>query len=94
MTEGWLAPPPEVVAPDCIAGVVERIDRDGQVVVPLDRSGLLTAARHLVEDRGVEALAVSFLWSFRNAEHEELAAALLAEAYPGLPVVSGAALIR
>ncbi len=89
--DGWLTPPPEIVSPDCIVGVDERIDRDGVVVRPLDRDGVLEAARHLVEDRRVQAIAVSFLWSFRNDEHEQQAVSVLAGKYPDLPVVSGAA---
>ena len=46
----------------------------------------------LVEREQVEALAVSFLWSFRNPLHEQQAIAALAEALPHVPAVSGAAL--
>ncbi len=34
--EGWLAPPPEIVPRRCIAGISERTDRNGEIVVPLD----------------------------------------------------------
>ena len=34
--EGWLTRPPEIVSPRCIVGVDERMDRDGNVVRPLD----------------------------------------------------------
>lgn len=90
--DGWLSPPPEIVSPHCIVGVDERIDRDGEVIVPLRPEEVVAAARHLVEDKGVEALAVSFLWSFRNPAHEQMAVAAIEEALPGIPVVSGAAL--
>ena len=90
--DGWLTPPPEIVSPHCIMGVRERVDRDGEVVTPLDRDGVLRAARYLVDEQHVEALAVSFLWSFRNPAHEQEAVEVIREAYPELPVVSGAAL--
>jgi N-methylhydantoinase A len=90
--EGWLTPPPEIVSPRCIVGVDERMDRDGNVVRPLDPSEVVARARALVEDEHVEALAVSFLWSFRNPLHEQQAIAALAEALPDIPAVSGAAL--
>lgn len=50
--------------------VVERIDRDGTVVVALDEESVRTAVRTLL-DAGVEAIAVSLLWSFKNPAHEK-----------------------
>src|SRR5207248_4411330 len=52
----------------------------------------VAAARRLVEEQGVEALAVSFLWSFRNPIHEEQAVAAITDALPAVRVMSGAAL--
>ena len=90
--EGWLTPPPEIVSARCVVGVDERMDRDGNVVRPLDPAEVIAAARQLVDREQVEALAVSFLWSFRNPLHEQQAIAALAEALPDVPAVSGAAL--
>ncbi|HUE34657.1 MAG TPA: hydantoinase/oxoprolinase N-terminal domain-containing protein, partial [Mycobacterium sp.] len=50
--------------------VVERVDRDGTVVVKLDEAQARTAIHRLVDD-GVRAIAVSLLWSFRNPTHEQ-----------------------
>ena len=71
--EGWLTTPPEVVSPRAIVGVAERIDRSGAVVTPLDPAEAVAAARHLVDEQQVEALAVSFLWSFLDPTHENQA---------------------
>jgi N-methylhydantoinase A len=90
--EGWLTHPPEIVSSSCIVGVDERMDRDGNVIRPLDPADVVAAARTLVEHEGVETLAVSFLWSFRNPLHEQQAVEALAEALPDVPAVSGAAL--
>jgi N-methylhydantoinase A len=87
-----LTPPPEIVSRECVLGVDERMDRDGNVVRPLDPSDVAAAARALVDEKKVEALAVSFLWSFRNPLHEQQAIAAIAEALPDIPAVSGAAL--
>jgi N-methylhydantoinase A len=59
-----------------IYGVDERVDRSGTVVVPLhpDRLGDLT--ERLRED-GVQAVAVSLLWSFLNPGHEQAVRSLL-----------------
>jgi N-methylhydantoinase A len=49
--------------------ITERLDRDGNVVVGLDEGEVRAAVRALLDD-GVRAIAVSLLWSFRNATHE------------------------
>jgi N-methylhydantoinase A len=49
--------------------VTERLDRDGAVVVALDEDDVRTAVQSLLDD-GIEAIAVSLLWSFRNPAHE------------------------
>lgn len=82
----------EVVALEDIAGIDERIDRNGAVLKPLDIDAALGAARALVES-GVEALAVSFLWSIVNPSHEmEVTRAIRAE-FPNLPVTAASELL-
>ncbi len=61
--------------------VTERIDRDGNVVVTLDEMQARTAIRALLAD-GVQAIAVSLLWSFRNPVHERRLRELIAEEAP------------
>jgi N-methylhydantoinase A len=89
--EGWLSVP-AILSSRVIAPIDERVDRTGEVVIPLDLEQLRSSVTRLVEDEGVEALAVSFLWSFTNPTHEEQAVSAVREMYPDLPVVSGAAL--
>jgi N-methylhydantoinase A len=61
---------PEPLVPrDRRLEVAERIDADGNVVEPLDEEGVLAAWRALRE-LGVRALAIVFLFSFENPEHE------------------------
>jgi N-methylhydantoinase A len=50
--------------------VIERIDRDGTVVVPLNEESVRTSVRKLL-DADVKAIAVSLLWSFKNPAHEQ-----------------------
>lgn len=52
-----------------IHGVDERVDRNGDVVVPLSVEGLRALADRLRAE-GVESIAISLLWSFRNPKHE------------------------
>ncbi|HXQ50077.1 MAG TPA: hydantoinase/oxoprolinase family protein [Stellaceae bacterium] len=62
--------------------VRERVLASGAVHQPLDRAGLAEACRFLAAE-GVEAVAVCFLHSYGNPEHEREAGAFLAEALPG-----------
>jgi N-methylhydantoinase A len=61
--------PPHVVAPEHIVEVAERVDRDGSILVPLQRSDVKRAVQSLLAD-GVTAIAVCLLWSPRNPAHE------------------------
>src|SRR5579875_2046771 len=65
--------------------VAERIDRDGNIVTPLDAEAVRRTARALRE-AGAEAIAICFLNAYRNPAHERRAAAIVAEALPGVPV--------
>ena len=68
--------------------VSERIDQAGAVIVPLDEDGVRQEARRL-RDEGVEALAIAFLWSFLNPDHERRAQAIAREELGGgIPVVA------
>lgn len=90
--QGWVVPAPRAVERERVVGIDERVDRNGTVIRPLRDAEVLAAGRHLVEDRNVEALAVSFLWSFRYPAHEGRAVAVLRQAFPHLPITSAAAL--
>ncbi len=65
--------------------VTERLDKDGNVLTPLDTAELRTLAAKMRAD-GVEALAIVFLHSFRNTAHESLAAEILAQELPGVSI--------
>lgn len=78
-----LAKPKPIIPRHLIRGINERIDRDGDVVVRLSDDEVVAAIQSLVA-AGVEAIAVSFLWSFVNDAHERRVAELLAEHAPGV----------
>jgi len=90
--DGWLAQPPSLVDPRCIVGIDERVDRAGTVLRPVDPDEVAAAVDRLVADEGIDALAVSFLWSFENPVNEEQAVAVVRDRHPSLAVTSGAAL--
>jgi N-methylhydantoinase A/oxoprolinase/acetone carboxylase beta subunit len=55
-------------------GATERIDMFGQVVIPLYEHEVEQGIRELLVDEECEAIAIVFLQSFNNAQHEERAA--------------------
>jgi len=61
--------------------VPERIAADGEVLVPLDEERAREQVRRLKE-MGVEAVAVCFLFSFLNGEHERRVAEIVREEFP------------
>jgi N-methylhydantoinase A len=80
----WGKPEP-LVPRRFIKTVTERIDYKGSVLVRLDTSGLEKSLDELVH-AGAEAVAVCFLWSFMNPEHENRAKEIIAKKYPHLYV--------
>ena len=76
-----LEKPVPIIPPELIKGVSERIDVEGDVVVPLNEDEAVEAIDALVA-AGAEAIAVSFLWSFVNDRHERRVRELLAERAP------------
>ena len=84
--------PDPIVPKPLIAEVSERVDCKGQVVVELNEAEAETAIRTLVT-KGVEAIAICFLWSFRHAEHERRVKAMVETLAPGLFVCCSADLI-
>ncbi len=79
-------PPPPIVPRRFRRGVPGRIRADGAVVTPLDTGAVAAAAVSLVRDGGREALAVCFLHSYANPEHERRAGEVIAAAVPGVAV--------
>lgn len=80
-------PVPSLAPWNRILEVTERLDQAGSVVAPLAESEVREAAHHLVE-RGAEAIAIVFLWSFRNNIHEKRAQEIIRELYPQLFTVT------
>lgn len=74
---------PPLLARRDIRGIHQRVDARGNVLVDLDLGAVERAVDELVAD-GIEALAVSFLWSFVNPEHERRIKALVEQRHPQL----------
>ncbi|MGE4219699.1 MAG: hydantoinase/oxoprolinase family protein [Alphaproteobacteria bacterium] len=72
--------------------VPERMDAEGNAVVPLDEAALRVAVRRLL-DRGVESLVVHFLHSYVNPAHERRAADIARELWPNDHITMGHAIL-
>ena len=77
--------PPLLVPQHLTEEVTERLDYRGEVLTALDEVALRRSVERLVS-QGVEAIAICFLFSFLNPEHERRAARIVAEAAPDLRV--------
>src|SRR5688572_9049460 len=75
--------PAPIVPKRLIRGVSERVDCFGEIVVSLNENEAEVAIRDLVA-QGVDAIAICFLWSFRNPSHERRVKQLVNRMAPGL----------
>ena len=75
---------PDIIDRRGIREIDERVDWSGTVLVPVDLDQVRTEARWLVEELKIDALAICFLWSHANGEHELAAEAAVKELYPDM----------
>ena len=76
----WITKPEPFVQRELVIGVRERMDYQGNEIVPLNRADVMEAIRRLIEEDKVEAIAVSLMHAWANPKHEEEIRALTAEA--------------
>jgi N-methylhydantoinase A len=65
--------------------VPERLDNEGNVLLPLDVDAVRALVPSLQRER-VESVAIGFLHAFVNPTHERRARDILAEALPDIPI--------
>lgn len=73
--------------------VRERLDASGKVIVPLELDDLRPIIARCAAEK-IEAIAVLFLHSYANPEHEILCAGILADALPEVTVCASHAVSR
>jgi N-methylhydantoinase A len=78
----WITKPEPFVAREQVIGVRERMDYQGNEIVPLNWDDVMDAIRRLMEEEKVDAIAVSLMHAWANPKHEEEIRALTAEADP------------
>jgi N-methylhydantoinase A len=84
-------PPAHYVDKTHVLEVIERVDSDGDVVVPLDEQQARAQVRDLMA-KGVESIAVSLLWSIKNDAHERRLREIIGEEAPTVFVSCGSEL--
>jgi len=65
--------------------VSERMDRDGNALLPLDEKSVL-AALPVLDEHDVESVAVGFLHAFMNPDHEQRTSDILRQERPELSI--------
>lgn len=81
-------PPPEPIARRrARIPIPERCDFEGNVVLPLDEAAVRRGVQRL-KKLGVESIAVCFLFSFVNPQHERRARELIGEEFPEVRHIS------
>lgn len=74
--------PLSLVAPELTFEIPERIGARGEILQPLDEAAVRAAARAL-RSRGVDSVAVCYLFSFAEPAHERRSRELLLDEMPG-----------
>jgi N-methylhydantoinase A len=73
--------------------VAERLDAEGNVVVPLDEEQVRAAVTQL-RDAGAEALVIHFIHSYINSAHEDRCAEIAREIWPNEHITLGSRVLR
>ncbi len=73
--------PQPLIPRSLVVGVNERIDYQGNIIMPLEKEDVLEKIRYLV-DKGVRGFVVSLLWSFLNPVHERAIKDIIEELFP------------
>ncbi|WP_458098141.1 hydantoinase/oxoprolinase family protein [Roseomonas sp. WA12] len=82
----FLEAPPTLVPRHRRVEIPERIDVHGDTLLALDEEAVRLAVTRLVEEEGIEALAIAFLHAYHDDRHEVAAGAIVAGLYPDLPL--------
>jgi N-methylhydantoinase A len=75
-------------------GVPGRMNAKGEELQPLDETTVRAVVKRLVEEWGVQALAVCYLHAYRNPEHERRTAEIIRAEWPNLAVSISSDIVR
>lgn len=78
----YTVPMPPALAPRHLRkGIEERVKWNGEEYTPLNKQEVREAIRYF-KGQGVDSIAIGFLWSFRNPDHEKQAAEVCQQEFP------------
>jgi len=80
----WVKPD-RPIAPQYVFEIAGRIGPDGAEIAPLDETAVHAAAKNIAA-AGIDAVAIVFLHSYANPDHEQRAAAILQATLPAAMV--------
>ena len=81
---------PRLVPQELVAEIDERVDRDGEIIVPMDHLQVEKEVRRLL-NQGADCIAVCFLWSTANGKHEREAEEIIKHIAPNIFVTRSVA---
>ena len=81
----WAFRPTPLVPRSLRLGIEERLDAKGEVLRPLAQSSVDEAAE-VLQAQQAESVAIGFLHSYANAEHEQQVAQRLSQLLPDLSI--------
>lgn len=76
--------PRPLVSPAHVLEVSERISADGAIVAPLDEARARADLTRLLSNGGIDAVAISLLWSIANPVHERRLRDIVQEIEPNI----------
>ncbi|AYJ48369.1 hydantoinase/oxoprolinase family protein [Rhodococcus sp. P1Y] len=79
-----LVPRADILPRSNIREIAERVDSSGVILAPIKEDDIKAAVDDLI-DGGAKAIAVCFLWSFRNPAHERAVADFMDKHHPDTP---------
>lgn len=87
-------PPKQLVPRRRRVEVPQRMNDDGEIIEPLDEEAVQDSAKYLIQEHDVDAIAICFLHSYQNPQHEERAAELIQENHPDISVSVSSEIMR
>lgn len=79
----FITMPKPLIARELRVGIEERTSKDGNIIQPIDQEQVKREISKLVK-KGVKSIAVSYLHSYINPEHEQITAEILKKDFPDL----------
>ena len=80
---------PEPLVPKYLRKEVnERVLYDGKIHTPINSKEVVNAARELIEEASVESIAICFIHSYANSDHERAAKNIVKSEFPDIYVTT------